>query len=147
MTNFERYKDDIIRVCTNTEEFPAVLSDKVDDCEKYKCADCLLFEKPTNNCSIGFILWLYEEYIEPIKLTHKQLAILKILETGWLARDDVSNHLYWYSDKPKRVNYHFENARAKSMCVRGIFDEFDFITFKDEPFSVEEMLKWEVAND
>ena len=147
MTNFEKYKDDIIQICTSTGETPAVLSDKVADCEKSKCTDCLLFKK-AGDCSIMFILWLYEEYIEPIKLTAEEKAFLSIVKTGWIARDQAGGYLYWYSKKPERKSNIFDvYGIQKAFPISKILNLFKFIKWEDEPYSVEEMLKWEVAND
>lgn len=146
MTNFEKYKDDIIQICTSTGEIPAVLSDKVSDCEKSKCSDCLLFKK-AGDCSIKFILWLYEEYIEPIKLTAKEKAFLSIVETGWIARDK-SGKLHWYSEKPQKNNAVFSiYGDGEFFFIAKILGLFNFIKWEDEPYSVEEMLTWEVVND
>lgn len=144
MTNFEKYKDEITQL-TNEHKRIAFVNGKIVSCSDIDDCTICKFGNPKDSCHFLIVKWLCEECTEPIKLTHKQLAILEILETGWLARDDSSNRLYWYSEKPKRVNWHFEtvSASGKSMSVRGMFDAFDFIKYEDEPYSVEEMLTWE----
>lgn len=147
MTNFEKYKDEITQL-TNEHKRIAFVNGKVVSCSEIDDCTICKFGSHKDSCHFLIVKWLCEEYTEPIKLTHKQLAILKILETGWLARDDIfSKNLYWYSEKPTRSNHHFDNVNCEFMSLRGIFDAFDFITFKDGPYSVEEMLTWEVEND
>lgn len=142
MTNLDKYKEDLIRICTSTEELPAVLFNKVADCETTLCTDCLLHKKDVG-CHIGIILWLCEEYKEPIKLTAKEKTFLSVLETGWIARDS-SGILNWYQKKPERKESIFVACNTKVIYIPKFFVLFDFIKWEDEPYSVEEMLKWEV---
>lgn len=148
MTNFERYFSEIKEIILHGSQI-AIENGNLRQCKGLPCSECFFgIDIENQSCGLKMLTWLTDEYVEPYKLTHKQLAILKILETGWLARDDTfSKNLYWYSEKPTRCNNHFENANCGLMWVRGIFDAFDFITFKDGPYSVEEMLTWEVEND
>lgn len=51
--------------------------------------------------------------------------------------------------KPERGSCTFEIESNIGVMerIQGLFDVFDFIKWEDEPYSVEEMLKWEVVND
>lgn len=145
MTNFEKYKDEITQL-TNEHKRIAFMNGKIVSCSDIDDCTICKFGNPRDSCHFLIVKWLCEEYTEPIKLTHKQLAILKILETGWLARDDVvSKTLYWYSKKPKRGSCTFEIESNIGVMerIQGFFDVFDFIKWEDEPYSVEEMLRWD----
>lgn len=105
MTNFEKYYPIIKNIAANDRV--AKQDKKLIPCKEASCFSCD-FYIVGKACDRIFVQWLYEEYKEPIKLTHKQLLILQILETGWLARDGVvSESLYWYSKKTRKRQLYF----------------------------------------
>ena len=58
MTNFERYKNEILNFSTQgTEEIPAIVNGKPALCDNTKCEDCEL----GGSCARDFIKWLYED--------------------------------------------------------------------------------------
>ena len=79
MTNFEKYKDDLMKIegtlafDKNTRE---VVGCGCDSTRRIDCEDCLF---NAGNCSEGDkIKWLYEEYKEPI-LSDNELELIKAL--------------------------------------------------------------------
>lgn len=58
MTNFEKYKDDILGLPENT--IIAVADGKIVNCNKLECKNCDL-DSDKVNCNYGFVRWLYEE--------------------------------------------------------------------------------------
>ena len=58
MTNFEKYKDDILGLPENT--IVALADGKIVDCNKLVCKDCDL-DSDKVNCNYAFVRWLYEE--------------------------------------------------------------------------------------
>lgn len=148
MTNFEKFKDEILDLAKNSE-YLSVVKGQPENCIDTDCKMCgISILKGAADCNGKRILWLYEEYHEPIKLTKKQWNLLNVFETGWLARDKKANALYWYSKKPKRHSNCFVlTPNSKMVLLHNVFDVFGFITWEDEPYSVETMLTWEVEDD
>ena len=59
MTNFEKYKDEIIKI-VNDGEYPGIKDGKPAVCNYLRCADCEL-DGSKGNCVPEFIEWLYED--------------------------------------------------------------------------------------
>ena len=58
MTNFEKYKNEILEFNTqDAEEIPAIVNGKPVSCDNTRCDDCELDDPCTRN----FIKWLYED--------------------------------------------------------------------------------------
>lgn len=75
MTNFEKYKDDLIEI---EGEFAVNKNTgEVTRCDSYiECKDCIFFSR---NCAESDkIQWLYEEYKEPV-LSDDELELIKVL--------------------------------------------------------------------
>ena len=142
MTNFEKFKDEIIDLLKN-KQFFSVVEGQPKRCMDTDCDTCLFHGLA---CGSERILWLYGEYHEPIKLTAKEKAFLSIVETGWIARDQGGD-LYWYLNKPKRQLIDFEACDSKGFFISSYLNLFNYVKWKDEPYSVEEMLTWEVESD
>lgn len=87
---------------------------------------------------------LLEEYIEPKKLTKRERAFCEYAESGWIARDK-NGTLGFYYVKPNKDNEEGEWCYKYGYGLIG--ELFPFIKWEDKkPYSVEEMLKWEVEN-
>lgn len=63
MTNFEYFKDDIIKMCADKENILAVRDNKPVLCRGLSCLDCDLFKK-LGRCKTNVIQWLYLEHEE-----------------------------------------------------------------------------------
>ena len=86
---------------------------------------------------------LYGE-IKP-KLTRSQRALCEAIGIGWLARNKVECSLRWHSEKPKRdMSDGCYKSPGTERIIGVPFPEFPFVKWEDEPYSIEEMLKWEV---
>ena len=58
MTNFERYKDEILKFSTRGDaEIPAIVNGKPVSCDNTRCDDCEL----GGSCARDFIKWLYKD--------------------------------------------------------------------------------------
>lgn len=62
MTNFERYKDDILSLQEHCKgkAVPALKDGKIVDCNQLRCKDCDL-DNSEVHCNYAFIRWLYNE--------------------------------------------------------------------------------------
>lgn len=157
MTNFEKYKDDILELSKKTNRI-AVANGKPMTCYNTKCSKCLFYRGDKLYCKSveGLLEWLYEEYKEPApKLTAKERAFCEIIGGGyrdihplitekahWLVRCNKSNTMILSSVKPCRNGgcWHIEGGE----CLSFSTDDFSFIKFEDEPWSIEDLLKLEV---
>ena len=98
--------------------------------------------------SIKVIAWVPMDEVLPEvspRLTKKQRLFCELVETGWLARD-YGGSLYWYRSKPAKVASAWNGRAAfRHITITNIVD-FPFIQWEDkEPYSIEEMLTWEVV--
>lgn len=61
MTNFEYFKDDILKMREDKDSILAVQNGRPVHCRSIVCARCDFFRKPAS-CRIKFIDWLYSEH-------------------------------------------------------------------------------------
>lgn len=153
MTNFEFYKDDIkavgydFAIVARSGKFAYCLDE--DELEN-GCADCA-FTKMYGPCDKLKIKWLYEEHEEQPKLTKNERKLCEILNECYIARN-VSGDLIAYEKRPIRVDNCWWKAVSgiwwRLDITFGRFKDcnFSFIKWEDEePWSVEDLLKLEVA--
>lgn len=143
MTNFEFYKDKILELAKNNKCF-TIKNDAIVSCDDIFCYDCA-FDDPDYICENKKTKWLYEEYTPPKpKLTKREHAFCEAVESGWLARDE-DEELYLHQNKPEKRTITWVGDITSSEINLRFYPSFDFITWEDdEPYSIEEMLKWEV---
>lgn len=137
MTNFEKYKDEILDL--SERDWIRVTKDrKVVSCSS-KCEDCIFYYNNVGGCRNAFLKWLYVE-AKPT-LTAKERAFCVIVSEGYIARDK-DGELYIYANEPPK--------RKEQWCSDVDFiplnnEYFSFIIWEDEkPWSIEELLKLEV---
>ena len=138
MTNFEKYKDEILPLAKNNWGF-AFRMNKITACKLSGCENCIF----TGSCITNRIKWLYEEYQEPTpKLTKAEKGFCEILDDGYIARDK-NGELYLYNNPPYvtetdwRANY--------GHCTRLCSNFFPFITWESNRYwSIEDLFKLEV---
>ena len=137
-TNFEFYKDEILKISRQEAGF-GVINGKVKKCTQMNCVQCLFYDK----CLSERFAWLYAEHIEQPKLTKRERAFCEAVQTGWIARDE--NELLWLFGDSSDI--------AKDNCewisdsyfyqIKG--ELFNFVKWEDEkPWAVEDLLKLEV---
>lgn len=63
MTNYEKYKDDIEKLQSNSIAFDKS-KNKIVKCMNIICEDCAFYEK-FDNCRLNAMKWAAEEYKEP----------------------------------------------------------------------------------
>jgi len=140
MTNFEKYKDDLMEI----KGFFAVdkAQRKVVKCDSgIYCKDCL-FNNPESHCEGDRIKWLYKEY-EPPVLSNDELELIKILgkingrEYKYIARDGYGV-IRLFEIRPrtnKTGNYCGEYTYIDSASWSKIL--FSNITHKDGIYDIE----------
>lgn len=67
MTNFEKFKDTILKIIAETGDIPAVIDGKPAPCDPPLgdmgyCQRCEFYNE--GSCNVGFFLWLFREYAE-----------------------------------------------------------------------------------
>lgn len=139
MTNFEKYRDEILKI--NKTEMVAVDEEKNTPvrCSIYPCCDCIFKD---GVCTQEFIKWLYSEHQEPApKLTKTERAFCEVMEYGCIARNKNGNLLF-YIGYPHKSGCTWESIHN---YVYINSDLFKFITWEDEkPWKVKDLLKLEV---
>ena len=149
MINFEFYKDKILDIVKNGNEFALVNNEIIEckDSESY-CDECSF---KGANCASDCIKWLYEEYKEPITptITQKEKALLEIINYDFFIR----NHLGEIHATSKEPKIYYGKAvidgDADSINLSKAFDvSFDFITCKtDKIWTRQELLSLEVRDN
>ena len=148
MTNFEKWKDELLRLGKDGQDGIACLNGKPIPCVTID--DCCNCDFNKDSCDGKFLLWLYEEYEEPKpKLTKREWHFLNFIESGYIARD-AEGELVWYREKP----YTTDNFGKLVWDTNGDYDDFiyfdfhkmfKFINWRDaEPWKVEDLLELEV---
>lgn len=145
MTNFEYYKDEILKVVNYTGSRFAINHDtgEIISCVGCSCDSCEFGYKKSLRCGREKMCWLYAEHIEKPKLTKKERQFCELFETGWIARDR-DGELYHCKCKPYKNDGEWING-SFDINIHNFPDvPFSFITWDDkEPWSVEELLKLE----
>lgn len=138
MTNFEKYKDDLIKIegdfafDKNTREIAGCHT--LDGaCEDYLFGEGTCFES-------GKIKWLYSEYEEPI-LSDDELELINVLskisvkEYKYIARS--GHRAFLFADKPHIDEYGVLLSRCNHLDISGHIDLFSNIKFTDGLYDIE----------
>lgn len=145
MTNFEFWKDEILRICREYESIPAIVKGRPIPCSDVKCDNCDIYAA----CAINIIEWLYDEHVEKINLTKRERAFCELIEKGWVGRDPDGS-LHWYESKPEkfRERWVLNIGISSILNLKTLNLDFEFIKWEDkEPWSVEDLLKLEVREE
>ena len=142
MTNFEKYKDEILGISRTQAIAINKRRNAPEKCSYSVCSECLLHEGTYCNQRAIF-QWLYSEYQEPTpKLTKAEKGFCEIIKDGYIARDK-NGDLYLYNNPPYvtetdwRANY--------GHCTRLCSNFFPFITWESNRYwSIEDLFKLEV---
>lgn len=151
MTNAEFYKNEILGMVRNNQTI-GLQNNKLVTCKGLSCEDCgfSTFKTRCNHeCENVKIKWLYSEYKpQKPKLTKQEHAFCEAVGSGWLARNR-NQVLYLHEEKPVKDSYYGWTLDSTFMCLSSfLLPSFDFIEREDEePYSVKEMLEWEVENE
>lgn len=131
MTNFEKYKKEMLDIAMSGVMPIAVCKGRPRSCSKLSCHDCELYEV-NGNCESRFFQWLCEEYEEKPKLSERAYHFLKSLPNN--ARIKNSGGLLYMKVEESIVStYYYDNRFIPLLPL--------------EPelwYEVSELLKWEV---
>jgi hypothetical protein len=148
MTNFEKYKDDLMKIegdfgFSKTKQKIGVCYCADDNIETVECEDCLFNELPTCCYESEKIKWLYKEADEPV-LTNDELELIKSIskvvekEIKYMARDNLNN-MRFFETKPKinvlRNYYSLNECSIFIEVMNG--DIFHGIQHKDGLYDIE----------
>lgn len=145
MTNFEKYKDEILEISKTQAIAINKGRNAPEKCSNSVCSECLLHEGRSCNQKAIF-QWLYSEYQEPApKLTKTEKGFCEIIKDGYIARDK-NGDLYLYNNPPyvTETDWRTDNGRCTRLCSKF----FPFITWEsNRNWSIEDLLKLEVCDD
>lgn len=140
MTNFEKYKDEILGISRTQAIAINKRRNAPEKCSNSVCSECLLHEGRSCNQKAIF-QWLYSEYQEPApKLTKAERGFCEIVRHGYIARDKDGSLCVYDSFPAQRTLNWFEDR-----WVNIDSDTFQFITWESgKAWSIESLLKLEV---
>lgn len=117
MTNFEKYKKEVLDIATRNVSPIAVCEGRPRACGESVCSECELYAI-NGNCVAKFLRWLYKEYQEKPKLSEKAYYLLKsfpddaeiIITAGFLyviigGVMDSMDYCNFLPEFPKEVEY------------------------------------------
>ena len=141
MTNFEKYKDEILEVLKTTNRLAITRDNKIVPCFSIPCDECILYLK-YKGCSEGWQKWADAEYVEPKVFTDAEKAIIKSCKNIKYAARDSDGGLYFYTSKPKfYIDGGFWSSIKGAMAQILTDEPFNAIKVEDEePTSREEIL-------
>lgn len=119
MTNFEKYKDEIMKIATESNEAPAIEDGMLTACRGLPCEECDFNE---DNCVTSLFNWLYEDDGEEhdgcnsCKYEHKAEDESPCMEC-------CNNYMSKWERKPKKTRQdefleHYPNVRK----CKGVID-------------------------
>ena len=142
MTNFEKYREEILKITQNGEHFAVPKKAQVPrTCIGLSCIDCLF----GGYCQPAKIGWLYEEAVETAPtLTAKERAFCEIVRSGYIARDRDES-LWVFSESPYERDGIWTCEDKDVYLINITREEFKFIDYKSrKAWSIEELLRLEV---
>lgn len=149
MTNFEKYKDEILKL--NMCDYMVTLNGEIFQCAEVKdnCdADNCIFNM-LKHCDVDSKReWLFDEF--EISLTMSEIIFIqRIKGDGWLARDkDGSLYLYLEKVTKGRTKWCIRDGIDVRVCVQLNEDYFKFIRWEDsEPVSLSYIKKHYINKD
>ena len=147
MTNFEKYKDEILEIV----EYGDIASIAIDNkknkpqyCSGTQCSQCIRYDN--GHCSSrNLFKWLYEEAKEPLPtLTLKERAFCEIVKSGYIARDRDES-LWVFSERPYERDGIWTCEDEDVYLINITREVFKFIDYKSrKAWSIEELLQLEV---
>lgn len=148
MTNFEKYKDEILAGINNSDLLVPRKDGSLMLCDGFSCQQCVIYSMTDiegvkrHLCTCRLVKWLYEEYKEPApKLTLEEHSFCVVAHSGYIARDK-NGILSIFCISPERKASVWESLDHVFKCIDPKY--FPFITWEREPWSISDLLKLEV---
>lgn len=138
MTNFEKYKDEILEISKETKVAVDKTRNTPTRCPNISCKKCLFYPRCDEE---PFVKWLYAEHREPAPmLTKEERVFCEIVRHGYIARDKDGSLCVYDSFPVQRILSWFED-----LWIKIDSDTFRFITWESgKVWSIESLLKLEV---
>lgn len=142
MTNFEMYREDILRINADGNVAVSKAGNKPVPCKELLCNVCKFNTKKSGCTQPNEIInWLYEEYQKPaLRLTKAERGFCEIVQGGYIARSE-SGYIEFYFSRPVKFGsmwLTYDNNRSLPLDKNS----FSFIQWDDDkPWSVEDLLK------
>lgn len=137
MTNFEKYKERLLKIVDSMDEGIAVCNGVPYSCEDAPCDDCDFYCGGSGSCEARFIRWLYQEYEEKPKLTEGQYHFLKALSNG--ARIKIRDGAFIIAVGVNGQDSLYMKERSMNHYFSGVPDLKPNVWYE-----VSKILKWEV---
>lgn len=131
MTNFEKFKDDILRITNEENSVIAVTKTGVKACHHIKCETCKFDSAP--ECGLARINWLYEEYKVKPAISSKTYYFLKSLPEGVRIKRSDGMLYMQVGDKIVDTSY-YGNQFIPAFPIE-----------QNKWFEVSDLLTWEVV--
>lgn len=138
MTNFEKYKDEILKISKETKVAVDKTRNTPTKCLNISCEKCLLYSQCDEE---AFVKWLYAEHREPAPmLTKEERVFCEIVRHGYIARDKDGSLCVYDSFPVQRIL-----SWVEDLWIKIDPDTFRFITWESgKVWSIESLLKLEV---
>lgn len=147
MTNFEKYKDEILEIVEHNDIASIAIDikkNKPQYCNGTRCSQCIRYGDDGRCSSQNLFKWLYEEAKESLPtLTLKERGFCEIIRSGYIARDSDTT-LWVFTSEPSELYgvWGYEDDECAFNIIGGVFR---FITYESgKAWSIEELLRLEV---
>ena len=149
MKNKEKYAKEIVEIACNRGLIAIEKrTGKLRPCIELPCSDCM-FGKIWN-CAEATRKWAESEYIEPVKISKRDRALLEYIKDKYkyIARD-LDGDLYVYTEKPPKMIDCYDGMLCESRTLNKICDiKFPMVRWEDsEPWLIEDLKKLEVCEE
>lgn len=143
MTNFEKYKDEILGISRTQAIAINKRRNAPEKCCNSVCSECLLHEGRSCNQKAIF-QWLYSEYQEPApKLTSAERGFCETVKRGYIARHR-NGIVTYYTNLAYKAPYDGYWWSERDL-IELKTESFSFIRWEDtKPWRIEDLLKLEV---
>lgn len=152
MKNKEKYKKEIVEIaCKGSKIAIENSTGKLRPCKGLLCSECM-FGKiyPIYPCNEATRKWAESEYIEPVKISKRDRALLEYIKDKYkyIARD-LDGDLYVYTEKPLKMIDCYDGMLCESRTLNKICDiKFPMVRWEDsEPWLIEDLKKLEVCEE
>ena len=144
MTNFEKYKDEILEIIEYNTIAVDIKKNKPQSCHRTGCSRCIRYSDDGYCSFLNFFKWLYEEAKESLPtLTLKERGFCELVRSGYIARDSDTT-LWVFTSEPSELDgvWGNEDDECAFNIIGGVFR---FITYESgKAWSIEELLRLEV---
>lgn len=147
MTNFEKYKDEILEIVEHNDIASIAIDikkNKPQYCNGTRCSQCIRYGDDGRCSSQNLFKWLYEEAKESLPtLTLKERRFCEIVKSGYIARDRSGELWVHYKEPIQCDSYMWHSGFGLYSLLNS--ENFKFITWESgKAWSIEELLKLEV---